>query len=847
MKTLVSLYFIFFFIVPICAQQGFVVDHNHTDLSQIPNEWINAAKTNLKIRYFRRSHGSQIDKGGMSALTNYSAEYNSKYAFSKLDAAKNNNDVLYLSTQASNEWNSLDFENDTWVAITRNYLDDVANADINVIMWAWSSDFWECSATQYVNDMEMLIGEYGPGGSKILSGERTVPVTFVFQTACGQQSSERNRLVYAGNQIIREHCSSYNRILFDFRDLENYDPDGNYYGDGNPDGTYTSIRMLGDDLSYESDSTNTSYENGRGNWGLEWMNRNPSSELTALANNNICQECAHSDRLESNNEDNSRLHCVLKGKAAWWLWARLAGWLQEKDATITSSVELSESNLDGATITITVSGDMFVDDNLLNTNFQLNGAPTGTSVASITYINNQTAQLSLNFDGTDFDTNHDLSVTILASELQDGENITSNTLSIEAIDESQPGLQISSSKSLNENNLDGSVVQLQLSNEEFSGLQAQHLTLQNAPEGCTVASISDITATTCNVVLAFTGIDFDDNVTNFRILVDAEGLVGTANLLSNAIAIEAIIEVYSAILTSATDLIESDLDGAIVHLELVNQEFVNFNVQHLELQNAPAGCTISAIDNETADSCDVELSFDHTDFDADITNFRIRIDAAGLNGSQNLVTNAISIEAVMEGAAAELTSDVDLIESGLNGSTLYITLTEDTFVTDNRSNGDFTLQNAPQGLSVGEWDIVSDTEAQLPLVFDGTDFMEDITNFSVLIAKELLTGNIEITTNSITIEADIAQAIDEADYSGSIKLYPNPGNGLFSIEFGQQLGGNFLLKVISTEGKCVFEKYINQTTNNKLDFDLQKLNPGNYFLVLNNEQRRFVKTLIIEK
>jgi hypothetical protein len=172
MKTLASLFLGFLFILPIKAQQGFVVDHNHTDLSQIPDEWVNAAKTNLKIRYFRRSHGSQIDIGGMTALTNYSSAYQSKYAFSKLEAAKSNNDVLYLSTQASNEWNSLDFENDIWVQITRDYLDASANADINVVMWAWSSNFYVCDANQYLSDMEMLIDEYGPGGSKIISGRQ---------------------------------------------------------------------------------------------------------------------------------------------------------------------------------------------------------------------------------------------------------------------------------------------------------------------------------------------------------------------------------------------------------------------------------------------------------------------------------------------------------------------------------------------------------------------------------------------------------------------------------------------------------------------------------------------------
>ena len=251
-----------------------VADHQAaTAFGSIPESAISTAKSTLKIAYGHTSHGSQLVTG-MVAL----AATNSLYAYNSTGSGG----ALLLRDSPFSGAIDLGNPNFTaWEASTRTFLN--SNPTINVIIWSWCgqvSGASEANINTYLTQMSQLEQDY-PG------------VKFVYMTGHLDGGGSAGNLNLR-NQQIRNYCLANNKILFDFADIESYDPTG---------ATNFMLQNATDACTYSS-----------GNWATEWITANPTHVLTTLAAN--CGDCAHSEKL----------NCALKGRAVWWLWARLTGW-----------------------------------------------------------------------------------------------------------------------------------------------------------------------------------------------------------------------------------------------------------------------------------------------------------------------------------------------------------------------------------------------------------------------------------------------------------------------------------------------------------------------------------------
>lgn len=285
------------------TSNSIIADHNIAKLSNllaIPSSAITNAKSNLHIAYEHTSHGEQLVQG-MTGLVNWRG---STYSFNNGGSGGALDLRDHAIAQMFSCW-GMDLGNTRcpnneqyhlWAENTRTYLE--TNPGVNVVIWSWCGQVsyaTQANINTYLTLMNQLEIDYPS-------------IKFVYMTGHvdGQPLSGT---LFTNNTIIRNYCINNNKILFDFADIESYDPDGNYYADKRVTDC-CNYDYNGDGIVSTDGGDPGLPTNGDRNWALDWQNTHQ----------------VNVDWYNCNSSHSYPLNANMKAYAAWWLWARLGGW-----------------------------------------------------------------------------------------------------------------------------------------------------------------------------------------------------------------------------------------------------------------------------------------------------------------------------------------------------------------------------------------------------------------------------------------------------------------------------------------------------------------------------------------
>ncbi len=339
--------------------------------------------------------------------------------------------------------------------------------------------------------------------------------------------------------------------------------------------------------------------------------------------------------------------------------------------TITASVQqpLTEANLHGSVVTLTLSGGTYESSRFRIENAMTLSGIDGVTIATffgVERVSNTVVTTELEFDGN-IDTNGTVTFTIGAGAIAGySGNALTASVTVTAMQES---LVASTESPLTEVNLHGSIITLTLTGRNFEQWLPSDAVTVSGIDGVTFDSwdVDRVSDTEATVKLTFGG-DFDTDVT-LTFTVGADAIAGYSQGLSAQVSVTAMQE--SLVASTEFDLTEANLHESVVTLTISGR---NYTRSSWDIERA---LTVSGIDSVTVSrsynsvrrvsdtEVTVELAFDG-DFDTDATlTFSVGSGAIAGGYDQGL-TAEISVTAIQKSNATVSISPLLVVSPDVN-------------------------------------------------------------------------------------------------------------------------------------------------------------------------------------
>ena len=455
----------------------------------------------------------------------------------------------------------------------------------------------------------------------------------------------------------------------------------------------------------------------------------------------------------------------------------------EESPTITAyaTQPLTESILNESIVTLTLSTGVYTQSSS-----DISSAVQVSGIAGVTFLQSDVVRVSdtkvtvkLTFDGTDFDTNATLTLTVGADAIAEYNGPALITaIPVTAVIEESPTITAYATQPLTEATLNGSIIRLTLKNGSYmqSGFDIDDAVTVSGIAGITLGlfGVERVSDTVITFELEFNG-NLDTNATlTFTVEADAiaeyDGPALIAHITVNG-------GQESVLASTETPLTETTLNGSIVTLTLNGAiyERSTFDLRDAVEVSGIDGVTFHwfDLDRVSDTALTVELTFrGNIDTDATLT-FTVGADAIAEYDGPALIAQ-ITVTGGKESVAAA--TEAPLAEATLDGSVVTLTLSGRTYERSYFRIRDAVAVSGIEGVTIGTFgvDRVSDTVITIELEFDG-NFDTDATLTFTVGADALLrydgpalTARLPVTGGQESVIASTEAPLTEATLDGSV-------------------------------------------------------------------------------